>query len=84
MTLKIDCEGGEYPGFKALPLKYLDLIDQIVIELHFDSIYPEEWGMLDIFRTLSEKFVSVNYHNNNWGCFRAPVQEKRRILSRAL
>lgn len=24
--------------------------------------------MLDIFRTLSEHFVSVNYHMNNMGC----------------
>ena len=30
MFLQIDCEGGEYPGFKYLPVEYLDNIDQIV------------------------------------------------------
>jgi hypothetical protein len=80
ITLKIDCEGGEYAGFKTMPLKYLDLIDQIIMEVHLDNIYYEEWGMLDIFRTLADKFVNVNYHNNNHGCFQTG---NRKIKSRA-
>jgi hypothetical protein len=39
VTLKLDCEGCEYSIFKALPMKYLDLIDQIVIEVHLAGIY---------------------------------------------
>jgi hypothetical protein len=66
--LKIDCEGGEYPGFRAFPLEQLDYIDQIVAELHFDNLYPEEWGLIDIFKTLLTKFVPVNLHMNNHGC----------------
>lgn len=31
VTLKLDCEGCEYDVFKALPSKYLNLIDQIII-----------------------------------------------------
>ena len=47
--MPIDCDGGEYPGLKYFPVDKLENIDQIVAELHFDEIYPEEWGMLDIF-----------------------------------
>ena len=68
IVLKIDCEGGEFPGFKYFPTEYLDYIDQIVGELHFDFIYREEWGALDILRTLDSKFVNVNLHMNNYGC----------------
>ena len=66
--LKIDSEGGEYPGLKYFPTEYLDYIDQFILELHFVDLYPEEWGMLDIFRTLMTKFVSVNMHMNNNDC----------------
>ena len=77
--LKIDCEGGEYPGFKYFPVEQLEFIDQITGELHFDVIYPEEWGMLDIFRTLREHFVPVDFHMNNYGCM-----PNRRLPSRAI
>ena len=77
--LKIDCEGGEFPAFKYFPVELLDYVDQMVGELHFDNIYREEWGMLDIFRTLMTKFVSVNLHMNNWGCMR-----NRKLKSRAV
>ena len=79
--LKIDCEGGEFPGLKYFPIEHLDYIDQIVGELHFEKIYNEEWGMLDIFRSLMTKFVNVNYHMNNWGCMRG---QNRRLNSKAV
>lgn len=41
----------------------------MVVEFHLSPLYPEEWGMLDIFRTLKQHFVSVNYHMNNKGCW---------------
>lgn len=28
--MKIDCEGGEYPGFKSFPMESLKYVDQIV------------------------------------------------------
>jgi hypothetical protein len=41
----------------------LDYIDQIVIDLHFGpNQYLEYWGHLDIFRSLAEKFIPVNFH----------------------
>ena len=52
----------------------LDNIDQIVGELHFGDIYGEEWGMLDIFRTLMTKFVNVNLHMNNYACLNSPFR----------
>ena len=78
--MPIDCDGGEYPGLKYFPVDKLENIDQIVAELHFDEIYPEEWGMLDIFETLMTKFVSVNYHMNNYGCLKG----YRRLKSHAV
>lgn len=51
--MKIDCEGCAYPGLKYLPTHLLDNVDQIVGEWHLGHIYKEEWGMLDIFRTLT-------------------------------
>jgi hypothetical protein len=30
------------------------------------QIYQEEWGILDILRTLTEKFVMVNLHMTNF------------------
>lgn len=79
--LKIDCEGGEYPGLKYFPVDKLDYIDQISGELHFAHIYREEWGMLDIFRTLMKKFVNVNLHMNNYACNN---QANRRLKSFAV
>jgi hypothetical protein len=66
--LKFDCEGCEFEGLKYFPIEKLDYIDQIAGEIHLDQIYKEEWGMLDIFRTLADKFVMVNYHMTNWEC----------------
>jgi hypothetical protein len=79
--LKIDCEGGEFPGLKYFPIDKLDNIDQIVGELHFGNIYPEEWGMLDIFRSIMTKFVNVNLHMNNYACLNSPF---RRLKSSAV
>jgi hypothetical protein len=62
ITLKLDAEGGEYPGLKYFPMEDLDYIDQIMLEIHFGIISQETWGNLDIFRSLTEKFISVNYH----------------------
>lgn len=50
-------------------MELLDNIDQIAMEVHFDSIYPELWGNLDMFKSLLDKFISVNYHINNNACF---------------
>ena len=72
--LKIDCEGCEYEGLKYFPIEKLDYIDQIAGEFHLDQIYKEEWGMLDIFRTLSDKFVMVNLHMTNWECRYSPLR----------
>jgi hypothetical protein len=66
--LKIDCEGCEYPVLKVFPLEYLDYVDQFSGEFHFAEIYREEWGMLDILRSIMSKFVPVNLHMNNWAC----------------
>lgn len=77
--LKIDIEGGEYEAFRYLPIDYLDYFDQIILEAHFGDIYPEFWGNLDMFRSLSDKFISVNYHINNFGCFDQDVMQYRAI-----
>ena len=47
----MDIEGGEYKGFRTLPLAYLEYIDQIFIEFHIDGpnmlFQPEAfWGNL--------------------------------------
>jgi hypothetical protein len=34
VTMKIDVEGGEWPGFRTFPLEYLDYVDQFVLEIH--------------------------------------------------
>lgn len=39
--------------------------------------------MLDIFKAITDKFVSVNYHNNNWGCFQGAMRQSRKLKSRA-
>ena len=66
----MDPEGGEYFAFKYFPVELLDFVDQLVMEIHFQILAPEFWGNLDILRTLASKFVNVNYHINNNGCFR--------------
>lgn len=83
IILKMDTEGGEYLAFRYFPTEYLDYIDQIIMEVHFDEIDPEVWGNLDIFRTLADKFVNVNYHMNNYGCHYKERQPLRRVPSRA-
>ena len=67
IILKIDVEGGEWPGFKHFPIEQLDYIDMIIMEVH---LMNNRWGHLDIFKNLMEKFVSVNLHMNNYACFR--------------
>lgn len=39
------------------------------MEVHFDIWAPESWGNMDILKALADKFVNVNYHMNNYGCF---------------
>jgi hypothetical protein len=56
-------------AFRYFPTEFLDYIDQIIMEVHFDFIYPDIWGNLDIFRSLADKFVNVNYHMNNYACY---------------
>ena len=45
------------------------------MEVHFDNLGPETWGNLDILKTLASKFVCVNYHMNNNGCFKSPYRK---------
>jgi hypothetical protein len=82
-TLKIDTEGGEYSAFKYLPTEYLDYIDQIVIEFHFGNIFPETWGHLDIYRSIADKFIPVNYHPNNFACYPPYTTSYRGLKSKA-
>ena len=35
----------------------------------------EEWGKLEIIKSLMKKFVSVNYHANNWACLADPTRK---------
>ena len=65
-------------------MSLLALIDQIVIELHFSYLAPEEWGVLDILKSLSDEFVSVNYHFNNWSCFIGREKTIRRLKSKTV
>ena len=51
--LKIDIEGGENQAFKYFPVEELKWIDQIIIEVHMGPIYPEEWGNMEILKTLA-------------------------------
>ena len=53
ITFKIDCEGCEYSVLKAMPMKYLELIDNFIFEVHLGDLHNEEWGMLDIFKSLT-------------------------------
>ena len=50
-------------------MEKLDYIDQILAEFHLGVAgSAEEWGKLEIIRSLMTKFVPVIYHMNNWGC----------------
>ncbi len=49
------------------------------MEIHFGEISPEIWGNLDIIRTLTDKFVNVNLHMNNFACYLPEIRDKRRI-----
>ena len=69
IVLKISCEGCEYNGLKFLPTEELEYIDQIFAEFHFADTHREEWGILDIFRTLTKKFIPVSYRAPHWMCF---------------
>lgn len=62
----------------------LEKVDMLLIEFHFQSIHPEEWGLLDIARTLAGKFVSVNYHFSNWSCFVGEEAGWRRMKAKAV
>ena len=57
-------------------------MDQIVGEFHFAEIHFEEWGNLDIIRSLTSKFVNVNYHMTNFACI--PINRYRRLKSKAV
>lgn len=59
-------------------------MEQIVIEIHFKPIYYEVWGILDIMRSLDAHFISVNYHMNNWSCFKGDDKNIRRLKGNAL
>ena len=71
LFFRMDCEGCEYAGLKYFPVEGLENIDQILMEVHFGKTFPEEWGMLDIYRTLMTYFVPVNLHMNNHGCIKS-------------
>jgi hypothetical protein len=49
-----------------------------MIEIH---IISEEWGHLDIFRSLTDKFIPVNFHSNNNGCYPPEIAKKRGLKS---
>ena len=71
IIIKIDIEGAEWPGFRTLPISYLDFIDQIIMEVHLPGPairHDGYWGNLDIVESLSKNFVSVNMHMNNHAC----------------
>ena len=62
----------------------LKWIDQIIIEVHFGPIYPEEWGNMEILKTLAEHFVVINFHENNAVCYNAQTRPFRKIKSPAI
>jgi hypothetical protein len=66
ISIKIDTEGGEHTAFRYFPTEFLDYVDQIIMEVHLDFIYQDVWGNLDFLRTISEKFINVNYHMTNY------------------
>lgn len=67
ISLKMDCEGCEYEALKYLSTNELDTIDLLIIKFHFDFLHQEEWGDLDLLRTLASKFVNVNCHSGKVG-----------------
>lgn len=48
--MKIDIEGGEWPGFRTFPIDYLDYVDQFILEIHNSGPYQQGiyYGNLDI------------------------------------
>ena len=79
IVIKIDIEGAEWPGFRALPIAYLEYIDQIVLEIHNpgrNMRHQPYWGNLEIIKAMNEHFVSVWYHTNAGTCF--PADQMRR------
>lgn len=79
IILKIDCEGCEFPGLKYIPVEMFDKVDMIVGEWHLRTGYMEEWGILDIVRTLTEKFVVVNLHMTNFACSFSPLRKVKAL-----
>ena len=71
MIVKIDIEGAEWSALHQISNKMLDQIDQLVIELHLGSIKSTQanWQYLLAIKRLLTKFVPVNLHMNNFGCF---------------
>lgn len=55
VTMKIDVEGAEWPGFRSFPMADLEYIDQIVLEIHYPGggiNHGQVWGNLDIINNL--------------------------------
>jgi hypothetical protein len=71
VSMKIDVEGAEWPGFRSFPVAALEWVDQLVLEIHLRSGtfgHPSVWGNLDSIQSLQKEFVSVNLHMNNHAC----------------
>jgi hypothetical protein len=57
ISLKLDIEGAEWPGFRTFPAEDLKLVDQIFIEFHLrgrDLYHPQVWGNIDTIRSLAK------------------------------
>jgi hypothetical protein len=55
VTMKIDIEGAEWPGFRAFPIEYLDYVDQFILEIHNPYgglMHKAYWGNIDIIKSL--------------------------------
>ena len=66
---------------KYFPTVKMEHIDQLIINLHFET-GTDVWGQLDIIRSISGEMVPVNVHSNNGGCFKGSEAEKRKIPSK--
>lgn len=80
VSIKMQLDGREWRVLKNLPIEYLDYIDQLVIEIHFGEKVKEQWGNLDILKTLSTKFVNVNYYGVLGLCWECGMILDNRIL----